>query len=321
MSVIGMLQQLSCGAIRSGALWVYHGSSSLVGRMKHRRVLPLACAVLFVVPVVAQEPLPASTEAGLATMARVTALAQRDFAKVSSKAESGNQEAQYWLALLYGEGRLVKKDPDASRHWMLKSAQQGYLPAQRGMGEFYLSKSKGSRTVRDYGEADKWLRLAAMQGDAEAQFWLGTGYEQGWFGATDYGEALTWLRKAAQQGLPNAQFCLGQMYEDGEGVPASDVVAAQWYRRAADHSPSYLGGIWEAEVQLANMYRDGRLPKDDVQAYMWFAIIGSSSNPPTDADIKELARHMTKEQIFEAQRRAEDWSKRHTLYTQTLPPR
>jgi hypothetical protein len=59
------------------------------------------------------------------------------------------------------------------------------------------------------------------------------------------------------------------------------------------------------------MYRDGRLPKDDVQAYMWFAIVGSSSDPPTDGQVKKVARHMTKAQIVEAQRQAQDWVKRH----------
>src|SRR6266581_2184223 len=68
----------------------------------------------------------------------------------------------------------------------------------------------------------------------------------------------------------------------------------------------------EAEVQLAYLYRDGRLPKDDVQAYMWFAIVGSSVVPPTDDDMKRVARHMTKAQIVQAQRMAEDWIKRHT---------
>jgi len=85
---------------------------------------------------------------------------------------------------------------------------------------------------------------------------------------TDYREAFKWLGHAAQQGLPDAQFCLGQMYEDGEGVPENNRVAAHWFRRAADHSPSYLGGVWEAKVEMANMYHDGRLPKDVLQEYM-----------------------------------------------------
>jgi uncharacterized protein len=187
---------------------------------------------------------------------------------------------------------------------MLKSAEQGYVPAQEGMGRMLTSVGHNG-AIPDYADADRWLRRAATQGDADAQTWLGAGYEQGWFGVTDYREALKWLRKAAEQGEPNAQFCLGQMYEGGEGVSESDSLAARWYRKAADHSP-YLGGVWEAEVQLYYMYRDGRLPEDNVQAYMWFAIVGG------DGDMKRVARHMTKAQIVQAQRMAEDWIKRHT---------
>jgi uncharacterized protein len=140
--------------------------------------------------------------------------------------------------------------------------------------------------------------------------WLGTGYERGLFGGIDYREALKWLRRASAQGLPDAQFCLGGMYKAGEGVPESDEIAARWYRKAADHF-SDVSGVWEAEVQMNYMYRDGRLRKDYVAAYMWAAIVGSSGLPPDDSDMKRTARHMTKAQIAEAQRRAEDWIKRH----------
>jgi TPR repeat protein len=276
----------------------------------------IACLTLFATILSAQEPLPTSTQARLARLARLETLTQGDFADILSKAKSGNREAQFELATLYTDGRLVPRDDAAVRDWMLKSAEQGYAPAQEAMGRIYL-KTRGS-VASDYGEADRWLRQAAMQGDAEAQFWLGTGYEQGWFGGSDYQEALKWLRMAAEHGLPDAQFCLGQMYEDGEGVQQSNLIAARWYRKAADHSPSYLGGVREAEVQLVYMYRDGGLPTDDVEAYMWFAIVGSSVDPPTDEDIKEVARHMTQAQIAQAQTRAADWIKRHTLQSGTL---
>ena len=91
-------------------------------------------------------------------------------------------------------------------------------------------------------EADKKTLLAkAQHGDAGAQFWLGTGYEQGWFGKSDFQEAMKWLQRAAKHGDPDAQTALGQMYEDGEGVPKNYVLAAQWYRKAAEHVPN-LGG-------------------------------------------------------------------------------
>ena len=62
------------------------------------------------------------------------------------------------------------------------------------------------------------MLLAAEQGDAEAQFWLGVAYERNWFGTTDVKEAVKWYRKAAEGGNPDAQVELGQKYEDAEGV-------------------------------------------------------------------------------------------------------
>ena len=286
--------------------------------MKPRPLVTLIACVVFAVWLPAQEPIPASTQERLATSDLLDTLTQKDIADISSKAKSGDEKAQYWLALINSQGRLIPKNQDASREWMLRSAQQGYAAAQEGMGGIYLS-AEGIHP-RDNSEAQRWFGLAATQGYAEAQFWLGTGYEQGWFGPKDYGQALRWLREAAQQGLPNAQFCLGQMYEDGEGVPASDVIAAQWYRKAADHVPSYLGGVFEAVIQLVYMYRDARLPRDDVDAYMWFAIVGSWTDPPSDEEITEISRRMTQAEIVEAQRRAKDWIRRHTFQPQSGQP-
>jgi hypothetical protein len=65
------------------------------------------------------------------------------------------------------------------------------------------------------------------------------------------------------------------------------------------------------------MYRDGRLPKDYVEAYMWFAIVGSAVVPPDVDDMKWAARHMTKAQIAKAQRMAEDWTRRHRRHGPT----
>lgn len=289
------------------------------------KVLPI-CVVLFLLvgAAAAQQPLPASSQALLETTVRLEALTVSDFTEVVSEAQSGHPEAQYLMALLYDEGRFVPRDFAVARRWMLKSAEQGYVPAQTGMGEMYLNNVRDNGPIPDYGEAERWLRLAATQDDADAQFWLGTGYERGYFGAIDYRETLKWLRRAAAQGLPLAQFGLGQMYQAGEGVPESNSLAASWFRKAADHFPYVgdmpVGGVWDAEVQLAYMHRDGRLPKYDLQAYVWFAIVDSSLDPPIDDDVKHVARHMTKAQIAQAQQMAEDWTKRHARRASAATP-
>jgi TPR repeat protein len=274
----------------------------------------IAAVVLFVAPVPAQQNLPESTQDVLAASARVEALTAGDFTTLLSQGQSGDRNAQYLLALTYERGLLVPRNFTVARSWMLKSAEQGYLPAQAGMGGMYLTNVRDNGAIPDYGDADRWLRLAATQGDASAQFWLGVGYERGYFGGIDYQESLKWLRKSAVQGLPDAQFNLGQRYEDGTGVPKSHEMAASWYRKAADHF-SDVTGAFNAVVELGDMYRDGRLKGNDVEAYMWFAVRDSSVDPAidprTDDDLRRVAKRMTKSEIAEAQQRAREWTLRH----------
>jgi uncharacterized protein len=54
--------------------------------------------------------------------------------------------------------------------------------------------------VQDYAEAVKWYRLAAEQGNANAQYNLGVMYDNGDGVVQDYAEAVKWYRLAAEQG-------------------------------------------------------------------------------------------------------------------------
>src|SRR5262249_44665503 len=53
-------------------------------------------------------------------------------------------------------------------------------------------ESAVGRAPQDYGEARKWYRRAAEQGDAFAQFFLGVMYSNGRGVAQDYVQAHTW---------------------------------------------------------------------------------------------------------------------------------
>jgi TPR repeat protein len=272
-------------------------------------LLVAAAIVLFSLSLAAQERLPDSYLQKLTTIDCLQKLRPVDLADLTSRAQSGAPEAQYQLALVYGAGRIVPRDKAASQGWMMKAAEQGHVPAETFMGLMYLDNHI-TGPVPNYAEAERWLRLAATRGDAEAELWLGIGYDREYFGRIDYQKSLKWLRKSSAHGLPEAQFALAQMYEDGHGVPRSDEDAAYWYRRAADHS-SDVSGVFQAEVQLAYMYRDGRLKRNDVEAYMWFAIVGAAVNPPTDEDIKEVSQSMSRPQITEAQQKVATWTQHH----------
>ena len=82
-------------------------------------------------------------------------------------------------------------------------------------------------------EAVKWFRLAAEQGDAQAQNNLGFMYAEGQGVPQDDAEAVKWYRLAAKQGDARAQFSLGVMYADGRGVPQDYVQAYMWFDLAA----------------------------------------------------------------------------------------
>src|ERR1700734_3133724 len=56
---------------------------------------------------------------------------------------------------------------------------------------------------------------------------------------TDYPAAIAWLRKAAAQNDANAQFQLGQCYEHGRGVPPSNARAVELMTRAAEHGHTF----------------------------------------------------------------------------------
>jgi TPR repeat protein len=81
------------------------------------------------------------------------------------------------------------------------------------------------------------MLLAAERGDAEAQFNLGTIYDNtlGSQYPTDGGrpEAMRWFLAAAEQGLSRAQVKLAEMYDDERETPESSVKACVWFLLAA----------------------------------------------------------------------------------------
>jgi TPR repeat protein len=112
------------------------------------------------------------------------------------------------------------------------------------------------------------LKPLAEQGDAEAQFNLGSLYYQGWGVPQDYREAVKWLRKAAEQNQAFAQVTLGTIYAEG--------------------------------VQ-------GVIEKDYSQALMWFILAAARGDMEAREFRDTLAARMTPKQITEAQRLAREF--------------
>jgi len=82
-------------------------------------------------------------------------------------------------------------------------------------------------------------------------------------------------------------------------------LAAKWYRRAAEHVPD-LGGAGQGRNSLGLLDLDGRgVPKDCVQAYVWFRLAN------TDANLSYAKSLMKAAQILAAEQMAAEWERRH----------
>jgi len=201
---------------------------------------------------------------------------KEEFNEIKTMADSGDAEAQFQLAKMYGEGRGVEKDFGEFIIWMRKSAEQKNPKAQfqlalqlkkgiwtpkyeNELSDLFEASKVGLRKLaeagdseaqislgaiyteaggveQDYKEAFKWYRKASEKGNHRAQTALGMAYARGQGVEQDYEQAIKWYRKAADQGSPMAQYTLGGMFAKGHGVEQNFQEAAKWWRKAAEQN-------------------------------------------------------------------------------------
>jgi len=269
--------------------------------------------------------------------ARINALTPEDTRDLFLKAQAGDALSQYVLGRAHKLGRSVARSDAETLKWIRKAAEQGYVLAELYLAGMY---AQGEGVPQDANEAMRWLRKAADHRDSTAQFALGYSLDQ----QGNASEAAFWYRKAAEQGVALAQTALGFVYEQGKGVPKDDKQAVAWYRKAAEQGDAnaqsnlgsmyYLGkgvkkdlaeaarwyrksadgGWFVGQQNLANMYASGEgVPRDYVSAFMWLRLASRSGDEFTLRLMYGIAGHMSKAEIAEAERRAQEWSKAHDI--------
>ena len=160
-----------------------------------------------------------------------TAMWGETLSELQQRAESGDSDAQYDLAMRYWEGKEgAPKNDSKAFYWVKKAAEQGDAYAQSWVGYFY---ENGYGTARDFGEAAYWYRRSADQGNRFSQNNLGECYYYGRGVERNYEKAASWYKKAADQEFPSACYNLGWCYENGEGVASNRSLAISYYRKAA----------------------------------------------------------------------------------------
>lgn len=160
------------------------------------------------------------------------------FKDILPKAEAGNADDQYKVAIMYETGDGTKKNPREAIKWLMKAAEQGHADARFKLG---MSYAQGKMVRQDYFMAAKYYRLAAtFNNHADAQFRLGELHFNGRGVDHDYNKATTYYRQAAAQGHGAAQYILSSMYEEGWGIKRDLIKAYIWMKLAANKREEVL---------------------------------------------------------------------------------
>jgi TPR repeat protein len=190
-----------------------------------------------------------------------------------SKAESGDAMAQFNLGECYRDGSNgVVQDHKQAFDWFHKAALQGNTKAMKNIGAAYehgifikhvqfLSAERvsilkfnheiGLGLPRKNEEAMKWYKMAADNGNAEAQNTLGEWFFYGTNGVrTDFRVACNWFKKAAIVGHAQAQFHLGEYYRD-DLFDVDYPQSLDWFYKSA------LQGNIKAMIGIAHAFDKG----------------------------------------------------------------
>ncbi|SPE57234.1 putative TPR repeat [Verrucomicrobia bacterium] len=236
-------------------------------------------------------------------------------------ADQGLVNAQRELGHLYEfayyhSGCCDMQCAQAAETWKRKVAEQGDREAEYDLYNFmsgrvglFLSRYGTNDPDRAF-ESMEWCRRAAEHGLLGAQNTVAQDHlERG-----EYSQAAAWLKTASEQGCASSMNDLACLYDAGLGVPKDPLEAGKLLLRAADTlSAEGVDPLSFPELffRLGEKCASGfGLPRDVVEAYMWYNIAAASGQPRGQFNKAarekrdELAARITSAQITEAQRRA-----------------
>ena len=148
----------------------------------------------------------------------------------------GHTKAQSLLGWCYAVGRGVEKSPAESRKWYEAAANQGSAVA-------CLELAKAGLQEHREADAAHWLRPLAEAGFDGPQNILGKLLLLNKGGAIPQSEAQRYLRFAAMNGDAEACLLMGYCYAKGIGVPKNTTLMNSWLRMAAQQGNPEATGL------------------------------------------------------------------------------
>ena len=223
---------------------------------------------------------------------------KKDYEETKQKAEKGDVDAQYHLAMLYDFGRGTEKNDTEAARWCRKAAEKGHAEAQFSLAQ---TLRLGEAVAPDMKEAFAWFMKSALQGNAEAEHALSVCYQNGDGVKENEVEARKWRQKAAEKGNPRSQCNLGNDYYGDKPDLANDAIAARWYRKAAEQLHP-KGGF-----SLGLCYLTGRgVPQNKIEGLAWILTSADDLAPDFKDDLVNIMNDFTEDEIKKAQSRGKE---------------
>ena len=223
--------------------------------------------------------------------------------------------------------------------WLERLAAEDDTRAILALGRIY---EFGEGMVVDHGKAQAWYRLAAIAGNVEAQYRLGSmllsepaawrllfkdiarekdnAERDRFYSTRDAAQSAAgndrwvdimrpgmirgeyWLTRAAMHGHPQAALTLGEAYLNGRDLPFDLGRAMRWLSVAA------LGGEPRAMKQLADLAAAGQglFAPDPVRAWVNYDLAASAGLKDAEEPRDKLAKTMNQRQLSRSRQIAAD---------------
>lgn len=199
--------------------------------------------------------------------AKNRAEAKSNFSERLKLANQGDAKAQYEVGVTYAlplHGQATQDDV-AAFQWFLKSAQQGYLPAQEQVAALY---SSGKGVEKNPQQAFHWRQKAAEQGSRASMMALAGSYEEGEGVAADPKKALEIYlhvaKKTDDTSYSRATLSLLNLYQ--KHYPNDRQNILRWMEAA------YASGWHHLDSELISAYSDGKLaPPNDAKVRQYLS--------------------------------------------------
>ena len=167
------------------------------------------------------------------------------------------------LQSVANDDRFPLEERDEAAEQLEQLAEDGDAYAQYIIGTAYRN---GGLLIPDTVKAQKLLERAAEQDLDAAQYALGKLYLSDDADVHDPAKGIYWLKRSADNGNDFAAYRLGKEYLSGNNVSKDASTAAEYLRQAANNGNAY------AQYLLGKLTLMGEgVPKDMDAAYEWFA--------------------------------------------------